>query len=678
MTIPAVASSDLAAAAEEGQSDSSTAQLVAAEQPFIKLRRAEDAAVDWEFEHNFEISARPEYGMGLSGGGIRSATFSLGVLQALAHHGKLDRIDYLSTVSGGGYIGSALTWYLAQEEAEYGLGSETFPFGAGDPNDAPPAKQADPLKYLRQRGNYLSPGDGITVVSGIVVLLRGMVVNLCVWVPLIVLFMVVMLQLPQWLKGDNFAPKDDRYLSFDYLMLGGAILLAAFVIASKLYSLSTLLTGELKGILGDQKNRYKLRRLFEDWLRWPLMVMVAMLFVGLFPDIDRLIEDTIAGTASGPAAAIVGALGGLWSYFKTSKGDGGGIPLSIMTPIAAFLFIVGILASAYMLAHWLVLKQDTIVIWKLRGPELVYIAAAGSMFLGWLVNINYMSLHRYYRDRLMEAFMPDLSFVKQRLASEGDSLTRPPASKSNSAKVHELYDFAEPNGPFHIVNTNLVLIGSDDRVREIRGGDNFIFSPLYSGSNATGWKKTEAYLGGDMTLSTAMAISGAAADPHTGVGGVGPTRNRFVSLIMALLDIRLGYWLRSPADTGTGRICPNHFHPGLAELLGLRYTENDKFLHLSDGGHFENLGLYELIRRRLGVIVICDGGAVPSTLFPICRLPCTGPKRISAHGLNSTAMASPSKISYLKGRCFFPRGAWLPNTASRWGRSPIRTKQRVS
>ena len=42
----------------------------------------------------------------LSGGGIRSATFGLGVLQGLARHGLLDRFDYLSTVSGGGYIGS--------------------------------------------------------------------------------------------------------------------------------------------------------------------------------------------------------------------------------------------------------------------------------------------------------------------------------------------------------------------------------------------------------------------------------------------------------------------------------------------------------------------------------------------------------------------------------------------
>jgi hypothetical protein len=48
-------------------------------------------------------------GLAISGGGIRSATFALGVLQAFAFTGLLRRFDYLSTVSGGGYIGSWLS-----------------------------------------------------------------------------------------------------------------------------------------------------------------------------------------------------------------------------------------------------------------------------------------------------------------------------------------------------------------------------------------------------------------------------------------------------------------------------------------------------------------------------------------------------------------------------------------
>src|SRR4051794_35726653 len=53
----------------------------------------------------------PWTGIGLSGGGIRSATFCLGVLQALAEKGLLRRFDYISSVSGGGYIATSLQWW---------------------------------------------------------------------------------------------------------------------------------------------------------------------------------------------------------------------------------------------------------------------------------------------------------------------------------------------------------------------------------------------------------------------------------------------------------------------------------------------------------------------------------------------------------------------------------------
>ena len=59
----------------------------------------------------------------------------------------------------------------------------------------------------------------------------------------------------------------------------------------------------------------------------------------------------------------------------------------------------------------------------------------------------------------------------------------------------------------------------------------------------------------------------------------------------------------------------NHFDPGLKEVLGINLRENSPVCLLSDGGHFENLALYELIRRRLRFIVACDGGADPDYAF---------------------------------------------------------------
>ncbi len=58
---------------------------------------------------------QPQSALCISGGGIRSATFALGVIQSLADHGLLDHFEYLSTVSGGGYIGSWLTSWIKRQ-----------------------------------------------------------------------------------------------------------------------------------------------------------------------------------------------------------------------------------------------------------------------------------------------------------------------------------------------------------------------------------------------------------------------------------------------------------------------------------------------------------------------------------------------------------------------------------
>ena len=63
---------------------------------------------------NADLTALDGIGLSFSGGGIRSASFALGVLQVLLNEGLLKHFDYLSTVSGGGYLGSAVSWWLHQ------------------------------------------------------------------------------------------------------------------------------------------------------------------------------------------------------------------------------------------------------------------------------------------------------------------------------------------------------------------------------------------------------------------------------------------------------------------------------------------------------------------------------------------------------------------------------------
>ncbi len=181
-----------------------------------------------------------------------------------------------------------------------------------------------------------------------------------------------------------------------------------------------------------------------------------------------------------------------------------------------------------------------------------------------------------------------------------------PGYGANKTRIYEVSE--ESKSPYHIVNTNLVLVDSETRRYRMRGGDNFILSPKYCGSNATGWMASNKFMEGHMTLATAMAISGAAANPNTGVGGKGLTRNPFVSLLMALLNIRLGYWI--PNLDRKQNIQPNHFDSAKYEILpSVGYEEGREFLQISDGGHFENNAIYELIRRRCKLIIVCDAGA---------------------------------------------------------------------
>jgi hypothetical protein len=172
---------------------------------------------------------------------------------------------------------------------------------------------------------------------------------------------------------------------------------------------------------------------------------------------------------------------------------------------------------------------------------------------------------------------------------------------------------ASTAAPYHIINTNVVLVRSKDRRRRVRGGDSFILTRDYCGRNATGWRKTDEFMASAMTLSTAMAISGAAANPNTGVGGVGLTRSRAISVLMALVNLRLGYWAPHPTK-GSQNAVPNHFRPGLTALVG-GHQEDYRFQELTDGGHFENLGIYELVRRRVRLILVCDASADPGFQF---------------------------------------------------------------
>jgi hypothetical protein len=96
-------------------------------------------------------------GIGLSGGGIRSATFNLGILQGLAARGLLPYVDYLSTISGGGYIGTWLHSVIRRKSAGDPRSAQAILNPYGVPGEA----EDDPVTFLRKYSNYLAPKLGL-------------------------------------------------------------------------------------------------------------------------------------------------------------------------------------------------------------------------------------------------------------------------------------------------------------------------------------------------------------------------------------------------------------------------------------------------------------------------------------------------------------------------------------
>ncbi len=117
-------------------------------------------------------------GLALSGGGIRSAVFNLGVLQALENHQKLKQVDVLSSVSGGGYIASALTWFSAKI-------SQQFPFGSR--REDHDKLGGSVINWLRAHSSFLTPGNGINKMSLFTAIFTGSLINLLILLPISIL-----------------------------------------------------------------------------------------------------------------------------------------------------------------------------------------------------------------------------------------------------------------------------------------------------------------------------------------------------------------------------------------------------------------------------------------------------------------------------------------------------------
>ena len=500
-------------------------------------------------------------GLALSGGGIRSATFNLGLLQAFQRYGFLRQVDYLSTVSGGGYIGSCLTWIKANTPED-----EAFPFGTSRRDYG--GRSGWLLAWPRSKGDFLTPGRGMDGWAMAAAVSTGTLINLLVVLPVFVAAVWV-LSLGWGRAGVS---------GFTAVFLAGLVALALCLFYMLVYVISSRFQA-LRGFKLQRRLRVRTGRF--------LKISAILLLAGGTPCLYDFSVDTLQLGMRWvvPSLDVAGVLSVLAALFRRTPENETRVVRTALLNAGLWLVVYGLFLAGYSLVT---VRSDFL------QPAL-WFGLAASLLFSILANINHVSPHRFYRNRLMEAFMP-----------------RPDPAWPWDPDRFYLHKIPVTDGPYPLLNTCMTTIGSESQKLKERRGDSFFFSPCYVGAESTRYAPSKTYAGGAANLATAMAISGAAVDPNTAV-----TRSRPLSFLMSLLNIRLGYWAPNPSlGSGSGMFPLYWWYAYIfRELFGCGMNEKTRFVHLNDGGHFENLGLYELIRRRCKTIVVADATEDPSFAF---------------------------------------------------------------
>ncbi|MDQ2899507.1 MAG: patatin-like phospholipase family protein [Acidobacteriota bacterium] len=706
------------------------------------FQRKEDAEIACLDPLNAILHTAKRSALCISGGGIRSATFALGVIQGLARLQVLDKFDYLSTVSGGGYIGSWLSAWV-QRVGDISIVSKILAAEPVEPIDPEPA----PIRHLRAYSNYLNPAAGLlssdtwTLASTVV---RNIFLNWLILIPAIAfvlllprLFLsVIVAPMPlawhKWLgmvaivlAGAAFAYAF-RYLPLElpafgdrksdqkrFLIQSLAPLLAAAALfttgvawlqqvpgqtphvwhfiafgalthmtgwivsgrATAVSLLGTALTGVIAGALAYAVFVKSLPIALSDpalyvTFAFPLVLVIVgllgALFIGLVSkyteDEDRewwarsgawvMISGVVwLGTAFigiyGPIGLMespallqkaIAALGGITGVIaillgksaetssgKTRSADAPtSLPKEWLMKIATPIFTVLLLAAIATGAEWLRIECLSGQVWGMypewqieRAPwfqlmALLAFFAVLSAVASRFVNVNIFSLHAMYRDRLIRAYV----------GASRESNERHPNLFTGQDPDDNVQMYQLKQLPFHILNIALNLVKGTNLAWQQRKAESFTVSPMHWGSYRIGYRPSDCVLKetGNVTelwrnisLGTAAAISGAAASPNMGYQS-----SPLLTFLMTMFNARLGWWLGNPGAAGKHTWYERGprfaLKPLVAELLGLTNDESS-YVNLSDGGHFENLALYEMVLRRCHYIVVVDSGCDPDYKF---------------------------------------------------------------
>jgi len=659
-------------------------------------------------------------GLALSGGGIRSAAFAMGVTQALEASGIFKTIGFLSTVSGGGYVGASIVAAMHRNEGQ-------FPFPTSKDQNLPvldaDIADSEQMKHVRDHCRYLMPHGRFDLLVSLAIILRGLVVNATMigWV-LCSAVAATLFLLPN--VADLSSSWPSRLLGIDVPVLGTPPgLLASDFPLSKLLAISLVVWSVVWAVLrsitisvqraapqqaapGASSDPGSWQAKATGVALGALLVLVVLeaqqavlrwvtapgrLAPGGAAFGDRIsiaggavVAGTVAlafswrlliGTLQRTAgrrtrSAVVKAAAGratLWllasllplglygTYLTMTAAalapdegpqrapalltwafgaTGMAWPLAVSScsvvaiilwnakigPIYATLLDSGwrrsdegrsvrtmcwaIAAALILLAAWPMATHVPMAI-RMTGPFAAawyYLATANILgALTLLFTENATSLHSLYRDRLNQTFNYG--------ASDGGPLAM-------SALRPEVLVRGRRYPPKLIVNAAVNMQGSRKN-RRARGADYFSFTHSRVGSDATEYAETEDFEKAEphVDLATVVAISGAAVSAAMGRVSV-----PLLAPTLALLNVRLGFWLRNPqfARDPKGIAAAARMDWTLPylllEALGLLTEERSK-VYVTDGGHIDNLGVRQLLKRRCDLIIVSDAEADPAMNF---------------------------------------------------------------
>ncbi|MGX8008379.1 patatin-like phospholipase family protein [Mesorhizobium sp. ORM8.1] len=510
------------------------------------LSSSEEAKVR-ERQSWYGISARDwAAGLALSGGGIRSATFAMGVLVALSKRGLLEQFDYLSTVSGGGYTGSFLTQLLGGtiSKENLSLRQEDLPFKRTE-------GESELLQRIRQGASYLS-GSGWERFAVAMAQAQGVLLN--------VFFVFCFVS--------SFAYFDyvARQLVTESVWRGLALASSAGLVGLFL-GMPIARSWAKRSLAGKDRSMALIGALLLLPSLWCMLGIVhwASNFisdVSYRADSQGINQLFLIWTVIGSTVILFAVV---FSYMKILR--------PMILSMTSLISIIVIEAIAYDMFIWSGVENATVFV-----ATMVIFA----IFLFFVIDINTTSLHGYYRLKLSQSFLIDDNF--------------------NAATALKLGNVNGSRTFFPIWNCALNVPGSTDPRMRGRQADLFSFTPVSAGATLVGHSSIQEWEQANptMDLATAMALSGAALSPQMGL-----RTSRYGSFWLTLLNLRLGAWLKNPGTKAKSRKFPNARN--LFQELFATANEHDAFLQISDGGHIENLGVYELLRRRCRFIVAVDG-----------------------------------------------------------------------